>query len=130
MESLPEELFHRLALRGSAEEYTGDRPATREALTYEARAADLSGVDLVLSHQPENWRGPAKSVQAALAAAIADTGRIRPVLETQDKSFVKGEPFRIAPPSSKGMGGISTLSGVKARAMTSRSRRPSGSTSP
>ena len=50
---LPEALFHRIDIRVRLEEYTGDAPSGREALRYSAKAADLSGLDVVFAHEPE-----------------------------------------------------------------------------
>jgi hypothetical protein len=50
-DELPDSLFHHIAMRVRAEEYQNGQPASRELLDYSARAADLSGVDLFLSHQ-------------------------------------------------------------------------------
>ena len=50
-DAIPERLYHRIGIRLTVEEYTGERPAVREVLQYAAKAADLSGVDLLLSHE-------------------------------------------------------------------------------
>ena len=49
-DELPDSLFHHVTLRVRVEEYQGDVPASRQLLDYSARAADLSGVDLYLTH--------------------------------------------------------------------------------
>jgi hypothetical protein len=108
-DSLPESLYHRLELRVAIEEQTGGEVAPREVLRRDARAADLSGSDLLLSHQPENWAGPAQNVQAALSAAITDTGRIKPVLLVDGQESVEGQPFNQRPPATRGIGGIGNL---------------------
>ncbi len=109
-DALNEDLFHHVELRVTLEEYTGDQTSTRTILTLRNRAADLSGVDLVLSHQPENWQAPATSVQAALAAALSSTGRIKPVLLSAGGQLRAGEPF--APKlKTTGIGSIDVLLG-------------------
>lgn len=108
--ALPEALFHRVEIRIRLEEYTGEQPASRVTLTYMAKAAELSGVDLMLSHQPEAWTGPATSLQDAMAAVFQDTGRVKAVLIVGEQS-VMGEPFRQRPPSGAGIGSIGDLLG-------------------
>jgi hypothetical protein len=51
-EQLPETLFHRVDVRLQIEEQAGETRSAREVLHYSARAADLSGVDVVLAHDP------------------------------------------------------------------------------
>src|SRR5207248_11039486 len=70
LDSLPEKAFHRVELRVRLEESAiylkGNevaKPDKRVILTYKTRAMDLSGVDVMLTHQPENWKGPARDVQ-------------------------------------------------------------------
>ena len=110
LDALPDTLSHRVVVRIRLEEYTGDQPSSREILTYTAKAADLSGVDIVLSHQPENWKGPASSLASALASAIGNTGRVKPVLIIGAQT-VMGEAFRQKPPTGAGIGGIKDLLG-------------------
>ena len=112
-EALPEELFHHVNIRLRVEEYAvllaGDaevNPEIRDIFTYGARAADLSGIDVVLSHQPENWQGPAKSIQGALASALTNTGRIKPVLMVGKTLVVGKESFHQRPPRTGGIGGV------------------------
>jgi len=90
---LPEAIFHRVTIRVRIEESTGDAPSTRDVLIYSSKAPDLSGLDLLLTHQPENWRGPVTSLSGALAGAIADTGRIKPVLIVGGQ-FTAGDVFQ------------------------------------
>jgi hypothetical protein len=52
-EELPDSLYHRVEVRVRIEEYQGDQPAARELLDYSGKAADLSSVDLFVSHQLE-----------------------------------------------------------------------------
>lgn len=105
-DALPESLFHRVEIRVGLEEYTGDQISRRIILSYAAKAADLSGADLILTHQPENWKGPAKSIQRAIASAVETTGRVKPVLIIGEKEWVAGEPFRPKPPTGRGIGGV------------------------
>jgi len=114
-DKLPEALFHRVTLRLRLEEYPillqGDAavtPTVREILNYTAKAGDLSGVDVVLSHQPENWNGPARNLQEALSSAVAATGRVKPVLMVANRFVAGEEAFRQRPPSGAGIGGVSS----------------------
>ena len=108
-EVLPEALFHRVELRVEIEEQTGDRASRRVLLRHTARAADLSGVDLVLVHRPEAWSGPLRSYQEGLASGIASTGRIKPVLLTGAATWTAGAAFFARPPKTTGMEGLGTL---------------------
>jgi hypothetical protein len=117
---LPEELFHRVTLRLRVEEYAvmlqGEadvKPTIREVLTYTAKAADLSGVDVVLAHEPENWKGPAANLQDALSSAIESTGRVKPILVVGDRVIVGDQPFQQKLPTNKGIGGVSSQLGGK-----------------
>ena len=89
----PETLLHRVRIRVRVEEYFEGNPTTRDVLTFATRAADLSGVDIFLSHQPENWKGPAGDLGGAIGSAIEDTGRVQPVLIAGDQIIV-GEAFQ------------------------------------
>lgn len=118
LDALPDALFHRVTVRVRLEEYsvlnTGNaegQPSSREILSYTAKAAELSGVDLLFSHQPEKWRGPATSIQAAIASAIENTGRVKPVLIIGESKWVSGLPFRQKLPTGGGIGGIPDLLG-------------------
>jgi hypothetical protein len=113
---LPEKLFQQVEIRVKVEEcsvlLTGNalsEPKSRTLLTYKSHAADLSGLDLILCHQPENWNGPVQELENALATPITDTGRIRPVLVIGNKQWQKGEPFRLKPPTEKGIGAVGAL---------------------
>ena len=75
---IPEHLYHTVSIRLVAEEHGAASP--RPVLSFEARAADLSGRDAVLVHVPENWEGPSASIKQAMAAAIQNRGRVRPIL--------------------------------------------------
>ena len=115
-DTLPEALFHQVEIQIRLEEYTGSHVSSRVILSRRARAADLSAVDVVLSHQPENWQGPVASLQAAIASAIQDTGRIKPVLLIGEKDWAAGEAFYPKKPSSAGMGGVfNALAGIGTR---------------
>jgi hypothetical protein len=87
------------------------KPVTRDLLTYAAKAADLSGVDLVLTHQPENWKGPAEDLSGALSSSIQDTGRVKPVLVSANITWLAGEPFRLKLPRTAGIGGVTAQLG-------------------
>ena len=103
----PETLLHRVRIRVRVEEYFEGHPTTRDVLTFATRAADLSGVDTFLSHQPENWKGPAGDLGGAMGSAIENTGRVQPVLIAGDKIIV-GEAFQ-QKANLAGIGGIKDL---------------------
>ena len=116
--ALPGALAHRIGIRVVVEEYaillSGEEattPSRRELLRYAADAPDLAGLDLVLTHQPERWSGPTQNIQGAVAAAIEDTGRLKPVLLTGGDKWIDGEPFRAKPPAVSGLGGLGSLLG-------------------
>ncbi len=116
--ALPDAVFHRVTTRVRLEEYeillTGTdevKPSRRELLRYTARSADLAGSDLVLAHQPENWKGPTRDLQGGIAAALEDTGRVRPVLFIGDGKWDLGEAFRQRPPAGGGLGQIGVMLG-------------------
>ena len=118
--TLPPELYHQVTIRIQIEEYgiylQGDaatKPSQREILRYTATAADLSGIDLVLMHQPASWQGPARNLQSAVAAGVKDTGEVKPVLLTGPKKWIAGEAFRYQP--SAGGGVIAGLTGAGTR---------------
>lgn len=119
----PDHLFHRVVIRVRLEEHSGElqgeaeaERSSREVLKYTAKAADLSGMDVVLIHAPENWKGPSISIQTALASAITNTGRIKPILFVGDTNWIAGESFYGKPPTRRGIGGIFTaLSGEGTR---------------
>jgi hypothetical protein len=108
-DAVPERLFHRVEIRVQLEEQTATQTARRLLLSHAARAADLSGVDLVLIHRPENWTGPLRSFQEALASGVAATGRLKPVLVTGAATWTGGAPFYARPPRATGMEGVSVL---------------------
>jgi hypothetical protein len=111
--ALPEEVYHRVTIRIQLEEYgiylqgnAETKPSHREILRYTAKAADLSGRALVLTHQPDNWQGPAKDLKSALAAAVKDTGKVKPVLLTSADQWTAGQGFRQKVPAGGGLGGL------------------------
>ncbi len=119
-ENLPDEWLHRVTIRLKVEEYPlltrGDGPIesqVREVLRFEAPSADLSGVMVMLAHQPEMWKGPADSMEAALSTAIEETGRVKPVLilNRPEPTWKAGEPFQQRLPTGRGLGGVGTLLG-------------------
>jgi large repetitive protein len=114
-DALPDAVFHQVEIHIRLEEYTGSQVSSRVILSRSAKASDLSGVDVVLSHEPENWQGPAESLEAGLASGITATGRVKPVLFVGG-SFVTGEPFYQKGPPTGGTGGVfSQLSGAGTR---------------
>jgi len=106
-ESLPDALFHRVAVRVRVEEFSAGALQDREVLSFTATAAELSGRDLLLLHQPESWRGPVRGLGGALSAGVENTGRIRPVLLTPGKDIIVGEPFRAR--DAGGIGRVESL---------------------
>jgi len=116
LDRLPKKMFHRMQIRIRVEEYTGSKRSERTLLEVNAPATDFSGRDVVLTHQPENWKGPVSNLQSALNAAITDTGRIKPVLVLGGKEWKAGQPFREKPPTQRGIGGVfNRLKGIGTR---------------
>jgi hypothetical protein len=120
LEALPEKLFHRINIKVRLEEYEvlleGSTPGTatqREVLTHAMRAADLSGADVILTHHPENWTGPARDLPSALASALNSTGLMKPVLLVGRRTWIVGKAFRPTPPSGGGglAGGLADMLG-------------------
>lgn len=120
---LPETLYHRVTLKIRLEEYAvllqGTAPGSatqREVLSHSIRAADLSGADVILTHHPENWTGPATDLQGALASAANNTGLVKPVLLVGRRTWLVGKAFRPTPPAGRGFGGMTDmLSGAGTR---------------
>ncbi len=92
-DALPDALHHRLTVRVRVEEYTGATIGTRPVLEFSARAADLSGRDLIVAHMPENWKGPVTDLQSGIASAIEATGRVKPVIVSLEDATI-GEVFQ------------------------------------
>ena len=109
LDTLPDALAHVVTIRIRVEEYTGATAAIREILTYTAKAADLSGIDLVLSHVPEQWQKPEAGLAGALTSSLADTGRIKPVL-TVGARVIAGDVFA-QQVKRTGIGGLGALLG-------------------
>lgn len=116
--ALPDSLHHRVTVRIKLEEYaillngnSEGSPTVREILSYTVKAAGLSGTDLVLTHQPENWTGPATSLETAISSAVSSTGLVKPVLVTGPEKWMTGTAFRQKLPSSGGLGGLSDMLG-------------------
>ena len=107
--TLPESLAHQVRVRVKVEEYADAQASSREILTFSARAAELSAVDLILVHVPENWKGPATSLTGGISEAVSSTGRIRPVLLMKTQ-YVTGEAFQ-PPGAARGIGSIGRLLG-------------------
>jgi hypothetical protein len=116
--ALPDSQFHRITIRVRVEESSilvkggeAGKPVSREILRLTTKAADLSGLDVLFTHQLENWKGPARDVKSALSTAIANTGRIKPVLLAGPAAVVAGESFYYQLPTGKGLGGVGGLLG-------------------
>lgn len=106
-DALPDALFHRVTVRVRVEEFSEGALRDRQVLSFATTAAELSGRDLLLLHQPEHWRGPVTDLGGALSAGIEETGRIRPVFLTPAKTVVVGEPFTAR--DAGGIGRVGTL---------------------
>ena len=57
LDTLPEDLHHRLVIRVDVETIQGGVPIRTEALRHEVRAADLAGVPITLVHPNPEWLG-------------------------------------------------------------------------
>lgn len=93
---LPEELYHRIEMRVRVEESAGGEQSSREVLNYAARAADLSGVDVLLTHEQSQSE---------------DGIEVRPVLLVQQEQVI-GLSFWVTVPRGEPSGGLAdALSG-------------------
>ncbi len=93
-DALPEELFHRVEMHVRVEEYVGDTSALREVVDFSANAADLSGADILLSHE----------------AAESEGLQVRPVLLVQQEQVI-GLPFWLEVPIGNPAGGLADALG-------------------
>lgn len=82
-EALPDALFHRVDIRVRLEEYTDATPSSREILRYNAKAADLSGLDLLFAHQAEG---------------TPQDNRFKPLLVVGPQR-ITGSPFQLKAPA-------------------------------
>lgn len=105
--TFPQSLFHQVRFRIGVEEYGEGSPSKREILSHTLRASDLSGRAVTLAHFPEKWQGPIGSPGGAIAAAIQNTGRVKPVLLIGEQVF-QGESFYQKAPGG-GIGSIGRL---------------------
>ena len=143
IDTLPSDLFQRVEIHISIEEYTDGKPSTREVLHYAANAADLSGADVLLIHRSKDHMGgiaTPESVDNEQAGGIGkansglfgginggvsgDTstksqeqqpGSVTPVLAIAGQSAVVGKSFQQRQQAGGG-GGESLLSGPVATA--------------
>jgi hypothetical protein len=93
LDALPESLFHRVDVSVTVEEYEKDRASNREVLHFAAKAADLSGIDLVFAH-----------------AAGLQPGQVKPVLMVAGQRH-EGAPFSVDAPANRGPVGFQSLFG-------------------
>jgi hypothetical protein len=94
--ALPDELFHRVSLQIILEEMKDQQLTTRPLLTYEATAASLSAMPLVLAHQPGSWTKPTPISELG-AAMGAVTARITTIFSALDPPKPAGPENRIKP---------------------------------
>jgi hypothetical protein len=113
-DALPDALFHRVDICIRLEEYTGAAPSTREILRYSARAADLSGTDLVLAHvaerPPDAGRGSGLGSFSSGTNAAGVAAQVKPVLVVGGQA-VAGSPFWPEAPRKKSGAGFGSLLG-------------------
>jgi len=91
-DNLPDAVFHRVEIRVRVEESAGGKAATRQVLRYAAKSADLSGVDLLLAHEPTvaGNRGPSQ---------------VKPFLVLRQNQ-IPGDPFSLKPAQASAAGGV------------------------
>ncbi len=97
IDALPDSLFHQVDLRVRVEEHAGASVSTRELLRYSGKAADLSNVDLLFRHQPDESNTPG-------------TDRVRPVLMVGREAIV-GLAFSVRAPRGNAFGGMADFLG-------------------
>ena len=103
-DTLPDSLFHRVAIRVQVEEFTGLQREVREVLSTTIRAADLPAVDVFFSHLPENWT-ESSSLETAVVSALEETGRVAPVLVVGERA-ITGRAFQQQPSPTTGLSGL------------------------
>jgi hypothetical protein len=110
---LPEAIFHRVGIRIRLEEYSGDKPSSREILEYAAKAADLSGVDLLLTHQLEKGENQGNGYLSPFSSSAQGTGQVgqmKPVLIV-GKAQSAGQPFWQKAPAQNAGGAVTDIMG-------------------
>lgn len=95
--ALPGSIHHRIEIKVRVEEYTGEQPSSREVLRYTARAADLSGEDLILVHSPVDRRNQGNA-------------QVQPAFIVQQKRH-EGEPFWVSEGRLPAGGGLADALG-------------------
>jgi hypothetical protein len=112
-DALPEAIFHRVGIRIRLEEYSGDKPSFREILEYAAKAADLSGVDLLLTHQLEKGENQGNGYLSPFSSSAQGTGQVgqmKPILLVGQVRST-GLPFWQKAPSESGGGAVTDIMG-------------------
>ena len=100
-DALPPGMFHRIEIHIRLEEYTDNKPSTREILQYAVNAADLSGADVFLLHRAGGDGDSDDLSPSAIAGqleAAPDTTLLKPVLLIPGKPGVIGLSFRSKQP--------------------------------
>jgi hypothetical protein len=97
IETLPESIYHHIEIKVRVEEYTGERPSSREVLRYTARAADLSGEDLLFVHSPVDRRNQGNA-------------QVQPAFIVQQKRH-DGDPFWVSEGRLPAGGGLADALG-------------------
>jgi len=110
IDTLPSDLFHRVEIHVSIEEYVDGKPSTREVLHYAANAADLSGKDVLLMHRAEQQSSGGGGLLSPFAAGGgggggSGAGSVKPVLVIAGQSAVEGESFQQKQQAGGGGGG-------------------------
>jgi hypothetical protein len=95
--ALPESIHHRIEIKVRVEEYSGEQQSSREVLRYTARAADLSGEDLILVHSPVDRRNQGNA-------------QVRPAFIVQKKRH-DGESFWVSEGRLPAGGGLADALG-------------------
>lgn len=97
IEALPESIYHHVEISVRVEEYSGEQPSNREVLRYTAKAADLSGEDLIFVHSPVDRRNQGNA-------------QVRPAFIVQQKRL-EGEPFWLSEGRLPAGGGLADALG-------------------
>ncbi|MDP6546969.1 MAG: transglutaminase domain-containing protein [Phycisphaerae bacterium] len=102
---LPKALDHRVVIRVVLEEEKPAGPRKRTLLTYEARARDMSGESLILSHRPGSWERPSPfggvgNFFGALLKRKSYSDDARPVL-VMTSGYEVGKKFAVLHPHNE-----------------------------
>lgn len=144
-EAVPEELFHRVTVRVVLETQEANQRARRTLLAYSAKAHELSGQSVILTHQLGSWTKPKRmselasgfsAAASALADALGGFGAPRPSKPAYEDSAKpvlvvagehrEGDAFAIRHPLNEGPGDPSLAASAISESIQFEFRSPTG----